>query len=191
MLCNWNDLPLSILTDTIKPLWGRKLIRRQYRKISKDWIWVPLLNWLYIVFLPCLISVACFFPNFWYAKTCSTYSISIMLMQHFCLYLGKSSNIYIFWSLFILEEQFVQLNTTTFDMSDISGPSECPLIRASAHPLETLLFYPVPLESGPRLWPIVKTLQIYLIYLFILLSMWRMNIGGKILLCKFCFKWVD
>ncbi len=99
VLCNWNDLPLSILTDTIKPLWGRKLIRRQYRKISKDWIWVPLLNWLYIVFLPCLIAVACFFSNFWYAKTCSTYSISIMLMQHFCLYLGKSSNIYIFCSL--------------------------------------------------------------------------------------------
>lgn len=91
-----NYLPLSILTDTIKPLWGRKLIRRQHRKISKDWIWVPPLNWL----LYCLssLSYCCgmLFSNFWYAKICSTYCISIMLMQHFCLYLGKSSNIYIF-----------------------------------------------------------------------------------------------
>ncbi len=41
-----------------------------------------------------------------------------------------------------------------------------PLIMASADsdPLEMSLFYPAPLDPGPRLWAIVKTFQIYLFF---------------------------
>lgn len=108
-------LGLSFFTDTTKPLWDRKLIRKQYRIISKDLIWVfPPLNWL----LYCLSSLSC------------------------C------------WG-----------------------------------PLETSLFYPVPLDPGPRLWAIIKTLQMHLFFC----SICEGGILGtkKNILCKFCFKWVD